>query len=329
MSTTPIRFAASFRALASIDAAAGIIRGVSVITEGEAKGHGMLIDAATLAQVKQCAETYAGGLKVKISTQRGHLGDVAEIVGFLTNFRIEWGKERAMGDPQGQVQKLLADLHLLENSPHRAFIMELAEKVPDTFGLSISFSGPVERKDDAAFARCTEIYSADLVSEPAANPTGLFSLPANATAAAGQRQPVTQMEQTKPDPIAEIKSAIEGLSARLSKLEMPPAAAPKVEVEVESPEEMSAKLEKVADLAAKSALKAFAAQFGAPPAPASAAKETNSEAKPAVKKFEELVREHPEYSKSKKTALAAVISAHPKEYADYNARVRSGEIIMF
>ena len=316
MSTAPIRFAASFRALASIDAAAGIIRGVSVITEGEAKGHGMLIDAATLAQVKQCAETYAGGLKVKISTQRGHLGDVAEIVGFLTGFRIDGAK-------------LLADLHLLENSPHRAFIMELAEKVPDTFGLSISFSGPVERKDDAAFARCTEIYSADLVSEPAANPTGLFSLPANATAAAGQRQPVTQMEQPKSDPIAEIKSAIEGLSARLSKLEMPPAAAPKVEVEIEKPEEMSAKLKEVAELAAQNTLKMFAAQFGAPPAPVSAAKETNSEAKPAVKKFEELVREHPEYSKSKKTALAAVISAHPKEYADYNARVRSGEIIMF
>lgn len=313
MSSTPIRFSASFAALASIDAAAGVIRGVSVITEGEAKGHGMLIDSTTLEQVQACAAEYAGGLKVKISTQRGHLGDVAEIVGFLTDFRIEGAK-------------LLADLHLLENSPHRAFIMELAASIPDTFGLSISFSGPIEDKDGNDYARCTEIYSADLVSEPAANPTGLFSTPAVAPAPVGKPQPVTHMEENKPDPIAELKAAIEGLTARLSKLEAPCApAAPAADAE----KEMSAKLEKVAELSAQNALKLFTAQFGTAPAPVSAAKETNSDAQPTAKKFEELVREHPEYSKSKKTALSAVISAHPKEYAEYNQRVRSGEIIMF
>lgn len=310
MSTAPIRFAAVLREYAAVDLSGGVIRGVSVITEGPALGHGMMVDATTLAQVKACAEEYAGGLKVKISTQRGHLGDVAEIVGYLRAFRIEG-------------TKLLADLHLLETSPHRAFILEMAQKIPDTFGLSIAFSGPVEKRDEVAFARCSEIYSADLVSEPAANPTGLFSTPAQKV---GQHQPATHMEETKPDPIAEIKAAIEGLSARLSKLEMPP----KVEVEIEEKDEaMSARLEKVAELSAQNALKLFTQQFGTPPAQVSAAKDTASDAKPAAKKFEELVREHPEYSKSKKTALAAVISAHPKEYADYNARVRSGEIIMF
>lgn len=304
----PHKFAAVFREFASIDAAAGVIRGVSVITEGEAKGHGMAIDRTTLEQVRTCALSYKGGLKVKMT----HAGDAGDIVGFLTDFRIDGAK-------------LLADLHLLESSPHRAYILELAAKIPDTFGLSISFSGPVEKRDDISFARCVEIYSADLVAEPAANPSGLFSTPASAPAPAGQPQPVTHMEDKKPvDPMAELKALIEGLSARLSKLENPEAKKPEG-----SEQEMSAKLNQVAELAAQSALKAFAAQFGTPPAPASAANDTGANGKPAVKKFEELVREHPEYSKNKKAAIAALVKSHPKEYADYNTRCRSGEVIMF
>lgn len=149
------------------------------------------------------------------------------------------------------------------------------------------------------------------------------------TANKATTQPPTNMEdnQTKPDPIAELKAAVEALSARLSKLETPPA--PASAPADEKKEDMSAKLGEVAELAAQNALKAFAAQFGTPPAPASAAKETVGDAKPAEKKFEELVREHPDYAKSKRTALDAVISANPAAYADYNQRVRSGEVIMF
>jgi hypothetical protein len=54
--------------------------------------------------------------------------------------------------------------------------MEMAETMPGAFGLSIAFSGAPEGGDDATrFARCTEIYSCDIVDIPAANPTGLFS----------------------------------------------------------------------------------------------------------------------------------------------------------
>jgi len=143
---------------AGIDAGRGVIRGVSVITAGTAKGHGIQVDLTTLAQVKACAETYANGLKVKMN----HAGGAEDIVGFLSAFRIE-------GD------KLLADLTLLKSSKHREYVLEIAQTIPDTFGLSIAFSGPTESRGEMRFARCSEIYSADLVSEPAANPTGLFS----------------------------------------------------------------------------------------------------------------------------------------------------------
>jgi hypothetical protein len=127
-------------AFAAIDAAAGVIAGVSVISVGDAKGHGLKIDHTTLEQVKACAETYTNGLKVKMS----HAGDAGDIVGFLSKFRIE-------GD------KLLADLTLLKSARFRDYVLELASTIPDTFGLSIAFTGPVEKQGDMRLARCTEI----------------------------------------------------------------------------------------------------------------------------------------------------------------------------
>lgn len=310
--TTQHRFALRFRSFAAIDREAGIVRGVSVITIGDAKGHGLQVDETTLAQVQECAGSYQGGLKVKME----HKGGAGDIVGYLTNFRREG-------------TQLLADLHLLKSSPHRAYILEIAETIPDTFGLSISFSGPVEDKDGVRFARCIEIYSADLVAEPAANPSGLFEI--GTTSGNGAQAPAPQPNQNKSinmdeNKIKEIidsalKAAIEPLSARLSKLETPPAPVPAPE---EQEKAMQAKLTETAELAAKNALKAFMATLGTPPAAPSA-----EAAKPAAKKFEELVREHAEYSKNKAAAIKAVVKSNPAEYADYSKRLSAGEVIMF
>ena len=117
----------SAAAVGVIDAEAGVIRGVSLITRGPALGHGVMIDERTLEQVKSAAQQYSGGLKVKLN----HSGGAGDIVGFIDELRIS-GK------------KLLGDLQLLESSPHRAYILEIAERIPDTFGLSIAFSGPSE-----------------------------------------------------------------------------------------------------------------------------------------------------------------------------------------
>lgn len=139
-----------------VDASNGVIKGVAVITEGIANGE--VVDSTTVKQIMACAQTYDGGLKVNAD----HRSGVFAAAGYLRNFRID-GKT------------LRADLFILATETNRAKLLEMAQTIPDTFGLSVSFSGPQTVIAGQSFARCTEIYSADLVSEPAANPTGLFS----------------------------------------------------------------------------------------------------------------------------------------------------------
>lgn len=137
------------------------LMGVSVITEGDALGHGVKIDRMSLETVRRCAETYAGGLKVKVN----HYSGADAIIGTLRGFRID--------GPQ-----LRADMRLLKSHSMTPVLMEMAAEMPDSFGLSISFSGQIEDgENDTKLMRCLEIYSCDIVDQPAANPTGLFSKP--------------------------------------------------------------------------------------------------------------------------------------------------------
>lgn len=149
-----------------VDRETGVISGVSVISVGEAKGHGMFVDATTLEQVKLSAEQHEDGVKVKTDHWSGFNG----IVGVIKNFQID-------GD------KLRGDLHLLENHEAREKVLEMAEKMPSQFGISISFSGEAETKAvesdgitrEMKFARCESLEACDLVDSPAANKDGLFS----------------------------------------------------------------------------------------------------------------------------------------------------------
>jgi hypothetical protein len=141
-----------------IDFDAGIIRNVSVMTKGPARGHELMIDDTTLEQVLSAANEFQNGVKVKVD----HGGGVFSIVGSVKNFRIE-------GD------KLKADLHLLKTAEKVAHILELARELPDTFGMSVSIHGQHETKDGETYARCSRIRSCDIVTDPAANPDGLLS----------------------------------------------------------------------------------------------------------------------------------------------------------
>jgi hypothetical protein len=174
-----------------------IIEGVSIISVGEAKGHGLFVDDITLQEVKACAESYAGGVKVNLD----HGAGIKDIVGFCDNFRI-------VGE------KLVADLNLLETAEKRAYVLEIATRMPDTFGISIAFSGPVRERDGRSFASCTELYSADLVQTPAANPTGLFSFTAKSvdTSAKEMIDDKNKMEDGAEDTVS-IADIIERLSA--------------------------------------------------------------------------------------------------------------------
>ena len=173
-----------------------IIEGVSIISVGEAKGHGLFVDDITLQEVKACAESYAGGVKVNLD----HGAGIKDIVGFCDNFRII-GK------------KLVADLNLLETAEKRAYVLEIASRMPDTFGISIAFSGPVREKDGRSFASCTELYSADLVQTPAANPTGLFSFTAKSVDTSAKQMDEDKNKMEDGEDTVSIADIIERLSA--------------------------------------------------------------------------------------------------------------------
>lgn len=310
MAAPTITFAA---AAGQIDAASGVIRGVSLITEGPALGHGVMIDAKTLEQVKAAAEQYSGGLKVKLD----HSGGAGDIIGYVDALRIEG-------------RKLLGDLHLLENSPHRGYVLEIAEKIPDTFGLSIAFSGPVEMGADkrTVLQRCTEIYSVDLVSEPAANAEGLFSRMMSkfndASGVSIEIEPTPEMNDDLKKAIAGmIDSAMMGMTDRLAKLE---SMIPKPE---DKPAAMSANNDAIA-LAAKQAaadaLKEFAKTIGAPAAPAVSAEAPAK--KDESKTFEAVVAaKATELKGDKGAAIAFAIKNNPDLYAAYRSRVQAGELI--
>ena len=307
-----ITFAAS---AGVIDAQTGIIRGVSLITKGPALGHGVMIDDKTLEQVKKAAEQYSGGLKVKLD----HSGGAGDIVGYIDTLRIEG-------------EKLLGDLHLLESSVHRAYILEIAERIPDTFGLSIAFSGPSEKSADklTTLQRCSEIYSVDLVSEPAAN-AGLFARKLKQLQSVESEQPEAEIkieipmdDQMKKAIEGMIQSAMMSMNDKLAKLEA--ALPPPVE---EKPAAMSAQTEVVqlaANAAALAAVKEFAKSFGAPAAPIASAEAPKPAAQ--AQKFEDVVAaKATELKGDKSSAISFAVKHHAELYAAYRARVQGGELV--
>jgi hypothetical protein len=144
--------------LGKIYADQGMIMGVSVITEGDALGHGVMIDSISIVTIKDCAMMHPSGLKVMINHEDG----IENTVGVLRNFVIDG-------------IQLRADLQMLLSSEYTAQVLEMAQVMPESFGMSISFSGDLEEIGGLYYVRCTEIYSCDIVDMPAANPSGLFS----------------------------------------------------------------------------------------------------------------------------------------------------------
>ena len=289
-----------------IDAAAATIKNVSVITVGEARGHGMRIDEKTLLQVKAAAETYSGGLKVKTD----HYSGFNEIVGALKNFTID-------GD------QLRADLFLLKNHDATARIIEMAELMPDTFGLSISFSGDHEEDGDTTFARCSEIYSADLVDTPAANPTGLFSAKVDSMKTVMDEKQIADAIAAALAPVIEEMAA---LSAKLS--DMQPTEEKEMAVEVEISEDDSASESKDEEMkkamaAELAELKALVSNFGAKPVAPAVAAEVKADAKVPTN-FNEALDLIKAEGLSGTAATKSVIARYPDLYlAARNSGIRN------
>jgi hypothetical protein len=185
-----------------------LFKGISVITAGPALGHGMTIDADTLEQVVQ-----AGNELGQIKVLSDHSSSVSNIIGYLENFSLDGGRVRA-------------DLTLLESHDGFAYFSELLSTLPGQIGFSISFSGvPRLAEDGTQLADVNTLYSVDLVTTPAANPTGVYSARVdtlktlNMDTTVKESAPVIETAPAAPAaPAFNAELAIAALSARIDEL---------------------------------------------------------------------------------------------------------------
>jgi hypothetical protein len=145
-----------------VDRENNVIKGVSLVSLGEARGHKKFADQKTLEQVRDCAKKYKSGLRVMFNPNTFNHGD-ASLAGYIPSSSIVV-----------QDGKVLGDLHVFDSYASKNYLYEMAENTPDIFGLSIEFNGVPEEINGEQFARCDEIFAATIVDLPAANKTGLF-----------------------------------------------------------------------------------------------------------------------------------------------------------
>ena len=185
-----------------------LFKGISVITAGPALGHGMIIDADTLEQVVQ-----AGNDLGQVKVLSDHSASISNIIGYLENFTLDGGRVRA-------------DLTLFESHEGYAYFSELIGTLPGQIGFSISFSGvPRMAEDGTQLADVSTLYSVDLVTTPAANPTGVYSARVdtrkslNMDTIVKESAPVIEAAPEAPAaPAFNAEQAIAALSARIDEL---------------------------------------------------------------------------------------------------------------
>jgi len=187
-----------------VDREAGVIRGISLITAGiTARGHDLEVDDTTLAQMLACAEK-----KKKLPVKWNHKSGADAVSGYLKNFRVV-GK------------KLKGDWHLLKSHERYDHALELATEMPESLGLSVSFSGKDEEVDGRKYARCTNLVSADLVATPAANPDGMFEAQVDTGAESMANQtPASKGSGSAEEPsLRDVLTGITALNTRFTEFE--------------------------------------------------------------------------------------------------------------
>jgi hypothetical protein len=139
-----------------------------------------------------------------------HRSGVEAVFGRLTDFKEGVTKEGK--------KCVRASLHLFKTSPLFSHLLNLVKTIPDAIGLSAYFDGPLQRIGDQFFMRCKELFSVDLVSDPSANPSGVFEIKVDNPQQDQGADTMTPEDITKACEAA-IKPHIDGLSTRLTKLE--------------------------------------------------------------------------------------------------------------
>ena len=199
---SPLAEGASPKAIEGGKFGAGMIPSVSLITHGEALGHGAWIDAEFLSQVSTALQAKGEqGLKSRFTHPGMSSDGLGRMLGRINNGRLEGSQ-------------VIGDLHYVasaRNTPDGDLVdytSMLIEEDPTAAGLSIVFGEDMEAMvafavehgaevvDDPYYGeyldlenfkspdpenvnnyihvRLAELRAADLVDEPAANPNGMF-----------------------------------------------------------------------------------------------------------------------------------------------------------
>ncbi|HOD84296.1 MAG: hypothetical protein BWX88_05010 [Planctomycetes bacterium ADurb.Bin126] len=181
--------------------AAGLIKGVSLCTRGEALGHNLWLDREFIVSVVSAANTLAKGVKCRFTHPGLSSDGLGTFIGRFLDCRLS---------VDGEAVKAIGDLHISQ-AAHRTpdgdlagYVMDLAEEDPSAFAMSIVFeedfkaetefilahggtvseSGYVstagfkspdgDNTNNYEHARLAALLACDVVDEPAANPDGLF-----------------------------------------------------------------------------------------------------------------------------------------------------------
>lgn len=171
---------------AQVNKAAGILRRVKIL--GRTSTNGRIY---TTEAMQQAAKLYEGA---KVNLDHEHSPSqfdrsVADRLGVLRNVVVEQAG-------------VFGDLHLLMAHPLAAMVMEAAEKMPETLGLSHNAEGKVRQEEDHVVVESIHrVHSVDLVQSPA-TVAGLFE---------SERRDL-EIAQLKSQ-ISELKEQLEKLSA--------------------------------------------------------------------------------------------------------------------
>lgn len=178
-------------ALRKVDTKQHVLRGVALVTEGEAQGHHIHLDSEFIDDVIEQGNATRTGLKVRF----GHPTMSSTALGtFLGRAKLLWR------DDIGGQALVRADIFLAASAADtpqgdlRGYVERLAAEDDQAFGMSIVFEpgrryrktatgekvyGPVDdRWQDAPakdFVELEKLLASDAVDDPASNPNGLFS----------------------------------------------------------------------------------------------------------------------------------------------------------
>jgi hypothetical protein len=278
---------------------------VSLMTIGEAEGHGEYVDDVTL---KTALEAIQGR---KIKAILDHDDGVLSNVGIWSNFRIE-------GD------QLKGDIEFYRSKPEADLIIEMAEEAGEEFGVSGTIEKFIETIDGKPRIRVSDVRSFDIVNTPATNPNGLYSKPKN------YNQPNTMTEEEIKKVIIdtiteEYKKLNAGIEERIQKLEekvviIPEGNDDKTDVNIEEKvkEELSkysAKLKEEAAQFAKGICENFTKSIPSILGKYAAVGSPNRTEIDEPKDFDAVVAMYQKQGKSKVDAIQAAVVSHPELHA--------------